>query len=293
MYRRRWFSGFFNKDFAWKVNRRMQYDKNPLFIILLDKYKVKEFARSKGAQTARLFYVTDQPETIPFNKLPSSYFIKANHASGWNILCYNSKHFLFDNGENIVNSDGTLNKHTSDEYSLSKEECVYLCKRWLGQKYKKREWAYQYITPKIIIEEVLESEDNGELKDYRMYTFHGKVKAINVGSPQYRKNKENVFFDHTWREFNLTKNRERRPCPLPKKPDNLTQMIDTAEILVQELDFARVDLYNTTKGIVLGEITIYPESGSRETPTTCRDFNKWLGEQWGNVTTNHSFPTKM
>ena len=46
------------------------------------------------------------------------------------------------------------------------------------------------------------------------------------------------------------------------------------------LDFVRVDLYNTTRGVVLGEMTVYPEAGSMNTPTACPVFNKWLGDQW-------------
>ena len=57
-------------------------------------------------------------------------------------------------------------------------------------------------------------------------------------------------------------------------------MIDTAEKIGKDIDFARVDLYSTTKGIVLGEITIYPEGGMENSPTACPMFNRWLGIQW-------------
>jgi len=57
-------------------------------------------------------------------------------------------------------------------------------------------------------------------------------------------------------------------------------MIDAAQKLGQDIDFARIDLYNTTKGIILGEMTIYPERGIIATPTACPAFNKWLGDQW-------------
>ncbi len=83
----------------------MRFDKNFLFVTFQDKYKVKEYARSKCVKTANLLYVTDKPETIPFGKLPQKYLIKANHGCSWNILCFNSKLYLFGNGKKLINQD--------------------------------------------------------------------------------------------------------------------------------------------------------------------------------------------
>jgi len=274
-------TGLTEKDFAWKVRWRMKNDKNPIFVILQDKYKVKEYAQDRGVRTAKLLFVTDRPETIPFDQLPRNCFIKANHGSGWNIYCVDSEFFNFKNGKSLVKPDGSLmDRNAAMKYKLTQEECIYLCKKWLRRRFSKEEWAYQYIEPKIIVEEALISIDGKEIKDYRIYTFQGVVKAISVGSPTYRRNRENVFFDPNWKEFKLTKYKEKVPDPLPGKPDNLQEMIRIAEWLGNGLDFVRVDLYDTTQGILLGEITIYPQSGHINTPTACPKFNKWLGDQW-------------
>jgi hypothetical protein len=57
-------------------------------------------------------------------------------------------------------------------------------------------------------------------------------------------------------------------------------MIEVAQKLGTDIDFARIDLYDTTQGIILGEMTIYPEGGILNSPTSCPIFNKWLGNQW-------------
>ncbi|MBU1013562.1 MAG: hypothetical protein KKG99_11190 [Bacteroidetes bacterium] len=48
----------------------------------------------------------------------------------------------------------------------------------------------------------------------------------------------------------------------------------------ESIDFARCDLYDSTLGIVLGGVTIYPNAGSHYYLTYCPLFNKWLGDQW-------------
>ncbi len=101
-----------------------------------------------------------------------------------------------------------------------------------------------------------------------------------MGSAALRRDGENVFLDPSWKQFKLTTYKEAVPASLPEMPGNLAAMIDTAQTLGEELDFARIDLYDTTQGIILGEITAYPEAGWPSTPTACPVFNKWLGDQW-------------
>jgi hypothetical protein len=267
------------RDFAWKVRRRIRYDRNELFIIFADKLRIKEYAGTLGIKTAPLLFVTKNPETIPFDSLPANYFIKANHASGWNLVCLNSKLYHFGNGSNLFGDSGVFQPCNS-AHQISRSQCIDICKKWLQEKYSREEWAYHEIDPHIIVEELLESEKHEELKDYRLYTFNGVVKCISIGSPAYRKNKQNVFFNTRWEPFELTKYREVVPYPLPAKPFSLEEMVGVAERIGRGVDFLRVDLFDTNKGVILGEVTIYPEAGHPGTPTHCRIFNTWLSNQW-------------
>lgn len=247
----------------------MRYDRNPVFIEIQDKYKVKLYAQSHGVRTAETYYVTDHPESIPFDSLPENYVIKATHGCGWNVFCKDGKLYLFEHDD----------PSSPTRTSLTQDDCIQLCHAWLKSTYSKKQWAYQHIVPQIVVEEQLHQHGGGALIDYRFYTFDGKVEVIQFDSSIYREN-ESVFFNKNWQEIELSIYRNRIPGPIPAKPENLQEMINTAEKLGEGIDFVRVDLYNTTRGVVLGEMTIYPEAGMLNRPTVDKFFNNWLGDQW-------------
>ena len=126
------------KDFAWKVRWRMQHDRNERFIMLQDKYLVKEFAASRGVRTAEVLYLTDQPATTPFDRLPPRYFLKANHGSRWNILHLESGFYLFGNGARLFAGGASLPKdEASAAHRLTREQCIRQCETWLARKYSR------------------------------------------------------------------------------------------------------------------------------------------------------------
>lgn len=262
------------KDFSWKMRWRMKHDRNPLFVDVQDKYKVKAYAHERGVRTAETFYVTNDPETIPFDTLPDNYFIKANHGYGWNILCKEREFYFYRPDVNSAKRENII------KYKLTRQEVLEHCRIWINTKHSKWEWAYQHISPLIIVEEILASRDGGELKDYKFYTFNGIVKMIQILSPSIRQNNENVLFDPRWQEFKLPNDKYKHSDVLPRRPDTLQDMVVAAEKLGKGLDFVRVDLYDTTCGVTLGEMTIYPEGGRLNSPSYDSIFNKWLGDQW-------------
>jgi hypothetical protein len=260
------------KDFSWKVRQRMKYDHNPLYIEVQDKLKSKAYAQERGVKTAEVYYVTSQPETLPFDSLPEKYFIKANHGCAWNILYEERKFYNWISGMALIERD--LSKSI-----VTREESIRLCKKWLKTTYGQAQWAYQHIEPMIMVEEKLEPRDGVALIDYRCFVFDGTVKVINEDSPMYKMGVD-LFVDTNWKPFDMPRHFEKPPDPISEKPEKLDEIVRTAEKLGEGFDFIRVDLYDTTKGIVLGEMTIYPEAGHINTPTTDPDFNKWLGDQW-------------
>jgi hypothetical protein len=260
------------QDFSWKIRQRMKYDHNPDYIEVLDKYQVKSYAKSRGVQTAEVYYVTTEPETIPFDMLPEKYFLKANHGCAWNILYEGGNYYNWASGEAIVERD--LSKSI-----MSQDEIIRLCQSWMKTTYSKKQWAYQHIEPKIMAEEKLESSDGEALVNYRCFVFDGMVKVINHDSPMYPMGVD-LFVDVNWKPIDMPKHFEKPPEILPKKTDGHIELVKTAEKLGIGFDFVRVDLYDTTKGIVLGEMTVYPEAGEMNTPSTDPAFNQWLGDQW-------------
>jgi hypothetical protein len=67
-----------------------------------------------------LLYVTDKPETIPFDYLPEEYIIKANHGSGMHKIVEKTK-------------------------PADRKQIISQCRKWLSEPYglKMHEWAYQ------------------------------------------------------------------------------------------------------------------------------------------------------
>jgi hypothetical protein len=270
---------YFTTDLAARVRWRMRFDRNPVFVTIQDKYAVIDYARARGVESPPLLHVTEDPGTIPFDALPASYIIKANHGCGWNLACIDSRLLLFGNGADCV-ADSPEGQASRSAAELSRDEAIRICRSWLRKRHVAREWAYQHIHPRIIVQEFLTPRHGTELLDYRFYTFAGVVKAINIGSPSYRRDHLNVFFRPDWTPIEMTRYVEELPPELPPRPECLDEMIAAAERLGRELDFVRVDLYDTTAGVMLGELTIYPQSGMRGTPSGCPRLDQWLGDQW-------------
>lgn len=266
------------RDFASKVRWRMAFDRNPLFPVLQDKVRLRGFAKERGVACADLLHVTEDPADLPFDTWQADVFIKANHGCGWNLLVHRGDIFYFGDGRDLAGPDGAL--HLPRSQRISRAQCVDICRRMLDTRYPGQEWAYSRIPPRIFAERRLYPPAGGELLDHRLFTFAGKVRAIGLGSSRYRSRGLNVYLDPEWKPFPLTAYGEAQPDPLPDRPGDLADLIAAAERLGAGLDFLRVDLYRTSEGIRLGELTLYPSGGAHGRPTACPRFNTWLGDQW-------------
>lgn len=262
------------RDFSWKTRWRERNDRNPMFVVVQDKYRAKEFAKQRGVRAAELLFVTENPETIPFDALPDNCFIKANHGCKWNILCKDRVFYYFSDGEDLIG------RKNFSQHILSREQVIAYCREWLGTRYSKREWAYQKIEPKIMVEELLNQKGGGELIDYRFFTFRGVVKAVYVDSATYSVTHQKIFVDANWKQFPIRNLKAEVPQTLPEKPETFDEMIRVAETLARDFDFIRVDLFDTTRGVTLGEMSLYHNGGLSVQPTPDQDFNLWLGNQW-------------
>ena len=245
----------FNEKIAWKKI----HDRNSLLPITADKYLVRSYLKEVlGEEKAEeilipLLYVTDKPETIPFERLPSTFIVKSNHASGRNIIVENG-HF-------------------------NKKELIKTCRKWLKTPYglEKLEWMYQPIKRKIIIEKLLREDDGNIPKQFNFYMFHGKCKSVHVIFGNKINNPPISFFDEEW-NFLSVKKLNRLPGPKIKKPKNYEIMLKLAEKLAEAFDHVRVDLYNSNKKIYFGEFTHYTASGTLKLDPSSFDFE--LGKHW-------------
>lgn len=241
----------FNEKVNWrKVN---QHDER--FICFADKVTVKQYVSSLvGIEyVVQTLWVGDNPDLIPFCDLVPPYVIKTNHGCG-NII--------------FINSTEDIDKYEIKGF-LSK-----VLKTTYGKE--RREWVYQQITPKILIEKMLKSAEGMVPDDYKFFVYNGCVNFIQLDSNRFEDHRM-AFFDRNWNKLPFTKAYPQIDG-IVSRPIHLELMIEVAEKIGESFDFARVDLYDTPSGVFFGEVTFYPAGGfGRFYP------DKWdvlFGEPW-------------
>lgn len=117
------------------------------------------------------------------------------------------------------------------------------------------EWAYKDIEPKILVEEVLTHE--GKIpEDYKFNMVNGECVFIQVRHAAKMRDLYSPNWDLMDAKFLYPSSGLR-----PERPVQLTEMISLVRVLAKNIDFIRVDLYITDKGIKFGELTNYPDGG--------------------------------
>lgn len=245
------------RTFNEKIAHRQLFAPHPLAPLVSDKWRVRQYVAERGLAHIlnEVYFVTDDPEKIPFDDLPDRFVIKANHGCSWNIL-------------------------VTDKRTLDRQKVVRQCKKWLGRKYGRAsinyEEHYDSIPPLILVERFIEDQAHGVPVDYKFFCFHGAAHFVQVDVGRFRKHTR-TFFDRRWRNTGVRFNYpggEAVPEPL-----RLNEMIQVVEQLSDGIDFCRVDLYAPdNERIVFGEITLNPEGSlGRFVPG---EWDVRLGELW-------------
>lgn len=227
------------QTFSEKLNWLRLYYLKPIKSKLADKYEVRDYiSKIFGKEMLiPLLGVYNKVKEIDFSALPDKFVLKANHGSGWNIVC-------------------------RDKSKLDIETTKRLLKFWLKTNYYKinRSWEYKNIPPRIICEKFITSPGKTDLDDYKIHCFNGEPKYIQhiigrgSGQTQHR------FYNTSWQpqEFTFTN-------PLyegvVEKPQELQKLLDVAKRLAEGWPFVRIDLYLVDKNIYFGEITFHPVNG--------------------------------
>ena len=229
------------KSFSEKLQWLKLYNYRDEHAIIVDKVKVKDWvAKRIGSEyIIPTLGVWERPEEIDFDALPNKFILKCNHNSAHGLCICKDKQFL-DKNKAIK----YLRKGLAEDY--------FLCSR---------ERAYHEI-PRRIIAETLIEDPSGDLKDYKLFCFGGRVYYTLVYFGRHNEEKLHMIaYDRDWlrQPFYTTTPAtlsENIPCP-----PNYEKMIEIAESLSKGLLFARIDLYNTNGHIYFGEITLHPAGG--------------------------------
>ncbi len=247
----------YNEKIIWKKLN----DRNPLLTVTADKYAVRDYIKEVlGEKTADkilipLYYVTENPENIPFTDLPEKFVVKPNHGS--------QMHIIIKNKNNI-----------------SPEQIIKECKKWLKINYGiyNHEWAYRNIRRKIIVEKLLETKSGSLPLDYKLFCFHGECKLIRAQINRFDKEVLTGYFNTDWKLLNLQRPGYKSIPSALDKPEKLDEMIKIAGKISSQFDAVRVDLYNCDGKIYFGELTHYDFCGLARFEPESFDFE--LGKYW-------------
>jgi hypothetical protein len=241
------------RTFNEKVLCRILFDRRPLLTTLQDKYAVREYVRNKlgDGVLPRLHWVTTSPADLPFDKLPDRFVVKPTHSSGSYRL-------------------------VPDKARLDKQELIDTCSAWLARNYYyiHREWAYKHIEPRIVVEEFISDGTGPAPMDYKFYVFGGRVHLISAETGRPGELRQD-YYGSSWVKLDLTTG--FKPIGGVPRPEHFDELIRSAEILGDGLDFLRVDLYDAGR-VYFGELTVYPNAGGKA--FVPRTWDRHLGELW-------------
>lgn len=239
------------KSFNEKLQWLKVYGFHPEYTSLVDKYSVKDYVTKKiGSEyVIPTLGVWNKPEDIDWGRLPNRFVLKTTHGGG---SC----------GVVICGDKNTIDKKKAiDELNVSMGFTV-------GKAF--REHPYVGVKKRVIAEEMLAVNSNGDLYDYKFFCFNGKVRFFKIDFGRFTHHRANYYSI----DGKLLPYGEEccPPDPMAKIeiPSNIKSMIKVAEKLAENISFVRVDLYNIKGKIYFGELTFYPASG----------LSKWTSPEW-------------
>jgi len=169
---------------------------------------------------------------------------------------------------------------------------VYLCKDrasfdWKGVRekvaarlainkyYEFREYQYKHIRPGFIVENFIEGDNDGNVREIKFYCFHGKPGFIQVVLDRFQNRKE-IFYDPDWKRMNFVGPAPQLEHELPR-PANLDRLMADAAVLADPFLFCRIDfLQGAGERPWFGEITFHHGAGLiRFEP---REFERAFGD---------------
>lgn len=226
------------QTFNEKLQYKKLYDKNPLYTMLADKYRVREYVKEKIGEEYMipLLGVWENEKQIKPDGLPGQFVLKCNHDSGSVFICKNKQEFDFGACQKQIHKALRRNYY------------------WPG-----REWAYKHIKRCVIAEAYIE-ESGCELRDYKFFCFHGRAEFIQVDIDRHTNHTRSIY-TRQWELLDVSVEYPRSSVDI-ECPQNLQDMIQIAEKLSEGLHDVRVDLYNIDgRKIYFGEMTLYHGSG--------------------------------
>ncbi|WP_310993603.1 ATP-grasp fold amidoligase family protein [Aequorivita marina] len=225
------------------VSEKLQWLKlfyrNENMPICSDKYDIRLYLKKFGYEhllndVIGIYESEKEIDTLEINSLPKSFVAKATHGSSWNLICNDKEKLDWKFQKNIFKQWLKLNLYVFG-----------------------REWNYQYLKPKLLIEEMIEHKP---LIDYKITCFNGEPKYFQINT-ENENGRFVDFYDMEWKKMTVTLKGYHVSNYVTPKPPALEKLLSIAKDLSKEFPFVRVDFYNFKDTIILGELTFFPGGG--------------------------------
>ena len=223
------------KTFNEKIQWLKLYGNLQRYTHLADKYEVrKHIASTIGEEyLIPLLGVWDQVENIDFSSLPEQFVLKCSHDAGSIIICADKAAF------DVKKAKKKLKKHLKRNfYDVSGEP------------------QYKDIKPRIICEKYMVEESGRELRDCKVFCFHGIPRMIIVNSDRFT-NFKRFWYDVEWNCLSAPKHATGTIA----RPSRLEEMMELCKVLSKGTTHVRIDFCLVRDTIYFGELTFTHGAG--------------------------------
>jgi len=231
----RWYKGASPHEDPKKQKRR-QYIAG-----LVNKTAMFNYAARLELPLPERFAEVEQLEEMDFASLPERVVIKPNNAA---------------NNDGVLLFDGPREVFTGDSVALE-ERAAYTRRRYA-------EGAFIKGNSKIIAEEFIQDFDPSFAvpRDLKVYVAGGRPWVIQVVNRQGpKKNWSHRYYSQDWVPYDHFQ-RENALAAVIDKPLHFDSLLELSTRIAKDINcFMRLDFYITTKRVVFGEFTSYPNAG--------------------------------
>ena len=224
-------TGFMEKLQVYKLVFR-----SPIMHVFADKAAAKKLVGGiiGGEYIVPLIGIYDRFEDIPREQLPNQFVIKANHGSGFTIIC-------------------------RDKASFDWEKAAREANAWLGYDFFSRfwEWCYYGIKPRLVVEELLLDEHGKIPPDCKIHVSDGKVCEVQYIYGRFEGAQTTVHMTPQWERLHYSINVLPNATGV-ERPPQTDLMMELAEKLGKGFPFVRVDFMLCKGRVYFAETTFYP-----------------------------------
>jgi TupA-like ATPgrasp len=242
------------KSYEEKIQYRKLYGNHAFYASVADKYRVRAYVAERVGDKylVPLLGAYDRLDAAIFAKLPNEFVIKANHGCKWNKIVSDKKQLDVDATVRYFNK---------------------LCRQRFGWVAGERH--YNFILPRIVIEQLLHDADSGLPWDHNFFCYHsaaGFDYSLAIRSPDGNA----AIFDKDWKV--LESQIPEAALTAHLRPESFGEMLEVARRLSADFDFVRVDLYSVAGRVYFGELTCTPGQGFTKIESQTRQ--RMRDEMW-------------